>query len=186
MKYIITFSLLTLIACSSIHATDKVYNEEHDYHVLLSSLLNVNEDNFTYLDENGIKQPDSLKLFKELERIYSRNIKPDLPNEQFSKEKLKVIMYFSFYAHENNSAAFQEYLAEDLMPIYLNNMISFSEVLKELPFLIDSNCNRLNAYFGHEGKNKDKKNNFIANKIKLLSQNLTNDQNKKCIGNFKP
>ncbi len=174
------------MACSNIHATNPEYDEKHDYHILLSSLLNVNEDNFTYLDENGMKQPDSLKLFKELERIYSRNIKPDLPNEQFSKEKLKVIMYFSFYAHENNSAAFQEYLAEDLMPIYLNNMDSFSAVMKELPFLIDSNCNRLNAYFGHEGKNEDKKNSFIANKIKLLSKNLTNDQYKKCVSNFKP
>jgi len=184
MKYLITLSLLTLIACSNIHAIDTAHDEKHDYHILMSSLLNVNEDKYTYIDEKGLQRSDSLKLFKELEQIYSRNIEPDLPNGKTSKKKLKVVMYFSFYAQAKNSGAFQEYLAEDLMPIYLNNMNSFSAVMKELPFLIDSNCNRLNAYFGHEGKNKEKKQDFVNNEAQVITQYLNEEQRTLCISNF--
>ncbi len=53
MKYLITVSLLTLIACSNIHAIDTAHHEKHDYHILMSSLLNVNEDKYTYIDEKG-------------------------------------------------------------------------------------------------------------------------------------
>ena len=137
------------------------------------------------MNESGNKQPDSLKLFKELERIYSRNIEPDLPNNKHSHKSLKVIMYFSFYAHAKNSGAFQEYLAEDLMPIYLNNMINFSAVMKELPFLINTNCNRLNAYFGHKGKNGNQKQAFISRNTQKISQHLNKDQYKICMDNFK-
>lgn len=184
MKHLIVLSVFLLMACSNINASNQAYDEAHDYHILLSSLLSVNENKYTYLDANGEKKPDSLKLFKELERIYSRNIEPDQPNGQTSKKRLKVIMYFSFYAQAKNSGAFQEYLAEDLMPIFLNNMNSFSVIMKELPFLIDSNCNRLNAYFGHEGKNKEKKHDFIKHNAQALTQHLNEDQRTVCLSNF--
>jgi hypothetical protein len=184
MKHLILLSAWLLLACSNINASNQAYSEEHDYHTLLSNLLNVNKDKYTYLDDNGEEKPDSLKLFKELEQIYSRNIEPDLPNGKTSKKKLKVVMYFSFYAQAKNSGAFQEYLAEDLMPIYLNNRNSFSAVMKELPFLIDSNCNRLNAYFGHEGKNKEKKQDFVNNEAQVITQYLNEDQRTLCMSNF--
>lgn len=184
MKHLIVLSTFLLMACSNINASNQTHSEENDYHNLLSSLLNVNENKYTYSDDNGVKQPDSLKLFKELERIYSRNIEPDQPNGQTSEKRLKVIMYFSFYAQAKNSGAFQEYLAEDLMPLYLNNMDSFSAVMKELPFLIDSNCNRLNAYFGHEGKNEEKKHDFVNHNAQKLTQYLSGDQKKVCMSNF--
>tara|TARA_Y100000782_G_C10108271_1_gene233417 strand:- start:315 stop:845 length:531 start_codon:yes stop_codon:yes gene_type:complete len=172
------------MACSNINASNQAYDEAYDYHTLLSSLLSVNENKYTYLDTNDENKPDSLKLFKELERIYSRNIEPDQPNGQTSEKRLKVIMYFSFYAQIKNSGAFQEYLAEDLMPIFLNNMDSFSATMKELPFLIDSNCNRLNAYFGHEGKNKEKKRYFVTHNVQALTQHLNEDQRAVCMSNF--
>ena len=184
MKYLTILTVFTLMVCSNIYATNPAYDEKHDYHLLLSSLLNVNGDKFTYLDENGMRQPDSLKLFKELERIYSRYIESDQTNGKTSNNRLKVIMYFSFYAQAKNSGAFQEYLAEDLMPIFLNNTESFSVIMKELPFLIDSNCNRLNAYFGHEGKNKEKKHDFVNNNAQALTQHLNEEQKTVCMSNF--
>jgi hypothetical protein len=184
MQHLILFSAWLLLASSNINASNQTYSEENDYHTLLSSLLSVNENKYTYLDANGENKPDSLKLFKELDRIYSRNIEPDQPNGKTNKKRLKVIMYFSFYAQVKNSGAFQEYLAEDLMPIFLNNMDSFSATMKELPFLIDSNCNRLNAYFGHEGKNEEKKHDFVNHNFKALTQHLNEDQRTVCMSNF--
>ena len=184
MKYLFIFCAFLLMASSNINASNQTYSEENDYHTLLSSLLSVNEHKYTYLDANGENKPDSLKLFKELERIYSRNIEPDQPNGQTSEKRLKVIMYFSFYAQTKNSGAFQEYLAEDLMPIFLNNMDSFSATMKDLPFLIDSNCNRLNAYFGHEGKSKEKKHDFVNHNVHALTQHLNEDQRTVCMSNF--
>lgn len=184
MKHLIVLSTFLLMACSNINASNQTHSEENDYHNLLSSLLNVNENKYTYFDDNGVKQPDSLKLFKELEWIYSRNIESDQTNGKTSKKRLKIIMYFSFYAQAKNSGAFQEYLAEDLMPIFLNNTDSFSVIMKELPFLIDSNCNRLNAYFGHEGKNKEMKYDFVNHKAQALTQHLNEDQKTVCMSNF--
>ncbi len=184
MKYLLVYSLIFLFSCSNINATETSLNEEHDFHTLLSNLLKVNQDKYTYLDQSGKKHPDSLKMFKELERIYIKNIEPDLEGGKFSPKRLKIIMYFSFYSYVNKSSAFQGYLASDLMPIYTDNNKIFLQILKEFPFLIPSNCNRLNAYFGHEGNNEDKKPSFIIANKKLLSQYLSDDQYNLCMRSF--
>lgn len=184
MKYIILFSFICLSACSSLDASEKSSSIENQYYILLSSLLNVNESRHIYIDEHGKKQPDSLKAFKELERVYIENIEPDLSNNKFTPERLKIIMFFSFYSHEKNSAAFQEYLAADLAPIYNNNKETFVQILKELPFLIQSNCNRLNAYFGHEGNNANKKPGFITKNKQSFSNYLNSDELSLCFSNF--
>ncbi|MCP4471177.1 MAG: hypothetical protein GY815_10905, partial [Gammaproteobacteria bacterium] len=164
MKYTIIIWLILVSACSNLKSEEGHYDE---YSILLSSLLNVNEGVFTYIDEKGNKQPDELKKFKELERIYIKNISPDLTNNKFSNKRLKIIMFYSFYSFEKKSAAFQEYLAADLMPIYISNPDSFLKILNELPFLIKSNCNRLNANFGFEGKNTYNKSNFLKQNTNL-------------------
>lgn len=181
MKYTIIIWLVLLSACSNL-TTSESYHEE--YSTLLSSLLNVNEDVFTYIDERGSKQLDELKKFKELERIYIKNINPDLTNNKLSDERLKIIMFYSFYSFVHKSAVFQEYLAADLMPIYINNADSFLMILNELPFLIQSNCNRLNAYFGFEGKNTDKKSAFIKQNINLFNKYLISDKYELCLSSF--
>ena len=159
-------------------------DEKHDFHVLLSRLLAVNSDIYTYTGKDGEQHTDSLRLFKELERIYIKNIKPDLDDEKFSVKRLKMVMYFSFYADVHNSAAIQEYLAADLMPIFEHNKETFSRILAELPFLLPSNCERLSAFFGNEGENEGEEVSFIANNKELLSRHLSTDQLAACIGYF--
>lgn len=181
MKYTIIIWLVLLSACSNLKASEV---NDDEYLILLSSLLNVNEEVFTYIDEEGKRQPDALKKFKELERIYIKNIDPDLANKKFSDKRLKIIMFYSFYSFVNKSAAFQEYLAADLMPIYINNSDSFLKILNELPFLIQSNCNRLNAYFGFEGKNIGKQSNFLKQNTNLFRNYLIPEQYELCLSNF--
>ncbi len=173
-----------LSACSSINASENTDAGESDFDILLSSLLSVNQHRHTYIDEQENKQPNSLGRFKELERVYIKNIEPDLKGDKFSSKRLKTVMFFSFYADEKKSAAFQEYLATDLMPIYTRNQMTFMAILKELPFLIPSNCDRLNAFFGFEGKNSNKKQSFIEKNQKTFTKYLTNEQAKLCISKF--
>ena len=137
-----------------------------------------------YTGKDGEQHTDSLRLFKEVERIYIKNIEPDLDDEKFSVKRLKMVMYFSFYADVHNSAAIQEYLAADLMPIFENNKETFSGILAELPFLLPSNCERLSAFFGNEGENEGEEVSFIANNKELLSRHLSTDQLAACIGYF--
>ena len=184
MKNTLIILVVLLTACSNINATESNHNEENEYSILLSSILNINNVKYTYIDEKGKKQPDSLKKFKELERIYIKNIKPDLPNNKLSMKHLKIIMFYAFYAHEKKSGAFQEYLASDLMPIYIKNKNNFLKTLKQLPFLTSSSCNRLNAYFGFEGKNTGGKPNFIKLNNELFKNNMNANQYKICIKNF--
>ncbi len=184
MKNILLILLILVSACSSISASEKHLNEENEYSIILSSLLNINEDKFTYIDENGKKQPDALKKFKELERIYIKNIKPDIANKKLSNKRLKIILFYTFYAYEKKSGAFQENLASDLMPIYIENKDNFLHVLKELPFLTLSTCNRLNAYFGFEGKNTDKKTLFLKQNEVFFKNSLNTYQYKICVDSF--
>jgi len=185
MKNLPLYSFIFLLsACSSINASENTDTGEGDFDILLSNLLNVNQHRHTYIDEQGNKQANSLGRFKELERVYIKNIEPDLKDDKFSLKRLKTVMFFSFYADKKKSAAFQEYLATDLMPIYTHNQISFMKTLKELPFLIPSNCDRLNAFFGFEGKNDNKKQGFIEKNQNIFTKYLTNEQAKLCISKF--
>jgi len=185
MKHLTIYSFIFLLfACSSINASENAHGEEKDFYILLSNLLGVNKSQYTYVDAQGNKRPNLLEQFKELEKIYIKNIEPDLAADKFSPKRLKIVMFFSFYSHEKKSAAFQEYLAADLMPIYIRNQITFMEILKELPFLVQSNCDRLSSFFGFEGKNNDKKPSFIEKNKKIFNKYLTNDQVKLCISSF--
>lgn len=181
MKSIVLILLIVISACSSINASEKYQNE---YSTLLSSLLNINEGKYTFIDAKGKEQPDALKIFKELERIYIKSIKPDLTNNKFSTKRLKIVMFYAFYAHEKKSGAFQEYLASDLMPIYIENKDEFLQILKQLPFLTLSNCNRLNAYFGFEGKNIGNKSIFLKQNRAYFKNNLNTKQYEICIDRF--
>lgn len=182
MKFTTTILLILLTACSNLSASNPSSNEKSEHSALLSSLLGIIQ--YSYIDSQGKKQPDSLKKFKELEKIYIKHIKPDLANNKFSNKQLKIIMFYSFYSYEKKSAAFQEYLAADLMPIYNNNKHSFLTILQELPFLITSNCDRLNSFFGFEGKNIEGKPIFIKQNADILKKHLNSEQFGLCMSNF--
>jgi len=181
MKYTIVISFVLLMACSNLNASEP----RDEYSILLSSLLKIKDDKYTYFDEKGRKQPSPLKKFKELEKIYINYTNPDIVNNKFSNKRLKIIMFYSFYSYVNNSGAFLEALATDLMPIYIKNPDAFLKILNELPFLIESNCNRLNAFFGFEGKNFNKKSNFINLNTGLFKKYLNSKQYELCINHFK-
>ena len=160
-------------------------NKEHfDFYVLMSELLNINNNRYQYKDKDGHLLNDSLRMFKELEATYIKYIDPDLENNRFSNKRLKIVAFFSFYAYHRNSAAINEYLASDLVPIYAQNRSQFLEILSELPFLIVPNCNRLNAYFGFEGKNMEGKPKFLSDNEQLIKSSLS-DQARLCLNEFK-
>ena len=184
MKVWVLVLLLLLSACSSLNVLEPNHNEKQDYYILLSSLLGINENRNSYIDSNGNAQIDHLKSFKELEAIYIRHIKPDKQYGKFSPKRLKIIMLFAFYAEQRNSAAFNEYLASDLVPIYVNNKDLFLQTISELPFLLAANCNRLNAYFGFEGKNNSGKSKFIASNLDWFEKYLTVEQKQQCLAQF--
>ena len=185
MKIFKTLTLVAFIVFPYISHGEYSSDEKHDFYMLLSALLEVNSNIYTYIGKDGEIHVDYLKRFKEMERIYIKNVGPDLDDDKFSVKRLKTIMYFSFYADVSNSAAIQEYLASDLMPIFENNKEAFSKILSELPFLLPSNCERLSAFFGNEGRNRGEEESFIANNKERLSRHLNDDQLTSCIGYFK-
>lgn len=186
MKYIIMAGLLFISACSNsgVNNSRLHSNAESEHYIILNSLLNIGEDKYTYVDSNGKARKDSLKIFKELERIYIKNISPDLAGNKFSSSRLKIVMFYAFYSYQNNSGAFLEYLASDLMPIYESNKDVFLGVLEEHTFLIESNCNRLNAFFGFEGKNIGGKSEFVKNDGVIFGRHLNDDQYRLCMSSF--
>ena len=184
MKVLLLLALLLSTACTAGNLKTESSGESAEFHVLLSDLLNINQDKYTYIDASGQRQIDSLRMFKGVERIYIDYIEPDQKNGGFSHEQLKVIMFFSFYAEQKNSAALLEYLAADLMPVYQADPVAFLKALNESPFLIAANCRRLNAYFGFEGKNAGKKPGFVDNARRLMEQYLAVKNRKMCIEQF--
>jgi len=186
MKLLLLVSLLVLSACSSLPALEQQHNIRDDYAVAFAALLSVDEQRHNYVDSQGITQTDHLKLFKELERVYINAFTPDLENNTFSPDRLKLAIFFAFYAEQRNSSALQEYLATDLMPIYLSNRADFLTALDELPFLITANCDRLNVYFGFEGKNTSgqQKQRFIQQNTPLFDQYLGPKHKQQCLALF--
>ncbi len=61
MKYTIIIWLILLTACSNLNASEPRHDE---YSILLSSLLNINEDKYTYIDSKGKNSPIHLKNLK--------------------------------------------------------------------------------------------------------------------------
>lgn len=182
MKNLI-FTLLLLSVCSTLPSSDLHKNEKDDYYAIYSNLLGINENRYTYIDTEGVSHSDQLKLFKELEEIYGRYIEPQ-GEAQYSQEQAKVIMFFAFYAKNRDSGAFSEYLASDFKPLYSQNRSMFLELMSELPFLIPSVCNRLNAFFGFEGNNTSGKENFIRENKDHFYSILSTEQAKICLAQF--
>lgn len=183
MKSLIFAILLLLPGCSSLGESESNKSEKDDYYAIFSSLLGINENRFIYTDNEGNSHSDQLRSFKELQGIYSRYIDPQ-EDGTYSPEQAKVIMLFTFYATNRGSGAFSEYLASDLKPIYSKNRLMFLELMSELPFLIPSVCNRLNAFFGFEGKNSSGKENFIRDNKVLFEEHFTKKQVETCLSQF--
>lgn len=183
MKIIVFSILLLSTGCSFLSAGEPTKNEKDDYYAIFSSFLGINEDRFTYIDNEGKSHSDQLKLFKELEGIYIRHIKPR-KNDTYSREQAKIIMFFAFYAKNRGSGAFSEYLASDLNPIYSKNRLLFLELMGELPFLIPSVCDRLNAFFGFEGNNVSGKESFVRDNKTEFEKYLSKKQAETCLAQF--
>lgn len=171
-----------LAACSSLNENGS--KESDDLYILTSSLLAINNDRNTYIDKEGVKKADSLKNFKELEEIYIKYIESDFSHASLGKKRLKIVMLFSFYAHERNSAAISEYLAADLTPIFLAHHEQFIKVLSELPFLIKSNCRSLSSGIGFEGSSGITKNDFKEKFLPVFKSLLNESQVQQCFAEF--
>lgn len=188
MKQLIYIILFLVSGCSSLDTNEPVTiepvtTEKDDIYALFSSLLSINENRLTYTDTKGNTHADQLALFQEMENIYARNITPQ-QNGTYNTEQVKVIMFFTFYAMNRNAAAFNEFLASDLQPIYAQNTPMFLSVMRELPFLIPSVCERLNAFFGFEGNEKPSKQGFITQAKIDFETYLTHAQINTCLAQF--
>jgi len=171
-----------LAACSSLGENGSKEND--DLYVLTSSLLAINSDRNTYIDKEGVKKADSLKNFKELEKIYIKYIESDFSHSSLGRKRLKIVMLFSFYANERNSAAISEYLAADLTPIFLAHYEQFINVFSELPFLIKSNCRSLSSSIGFEGSSIITKNDFKEKFLPVFQRSLSESQIQECFAEF--
>ncbi len=162
------------------------YSQLTSHQVLLGSLLGtIDIKHFFYTDQHGVKKYDELRHFKALEKIYIASLEKQPPLNHLTEKQLKTLMFFSFYATEKNSAAFLEYLAADLMTVYNSQPVDFLQTLNQLPFMIKSNCNRLNANFGFEGKNLDTKPSFLTNNKAKFQQYLSSANASTCLDAFK-
>lgn len=167
------------------NSTESVTVEFDRYQLLLASLLDdVDVNHFSYTDQQGVKKFDQLKHFKALEQVYISSIERKTSHTRLTTDQLKILLFFSFYAEQKNSAAFLEYLAADLMPAYKMQTQEFLKLLNNYSFLVRPNCRRLNAYFGFEGKNLTEKPSFISSNRDLILENLSIKNAKKCLYEF--
>lgn len=184
MKNIFMILIVLFSTGLSAKANESSSQEKEDYYVIFSQLLGINENRHVYIDNAGTSWSDELRAFKELEAIYGRYIEAD-KDGHYEREQVKVIMLLAFYAVNRGAAAMNEYLASDLKPIYAKNRRMFLDIMGELPFLIPSVCNRLNIFFGFEGKHTQDKPQFLSNNIALFDAHLTKQQSQLCLAQFR-
>ena len=170
--------LLLLVIFSPVFAESK---EVDDFDLLLSSLLNINQDRYTYVNSQGKKELDSLRLYKKNAAVYMKYLKPDLLDGRHSEKRLKVFLLIAFIADSHKYGATRQALADHLVPIYNKNRKSFLKSLKELAFMIPATCRRLNSHFGHEGKNADKRIPFIEQNTDIINSILNTKDAQVCL-----
>lgn len=179
---------LALTACCTNHQNHSWNNEDttfvasSDLALLTSSLLSVNQKQFTYQAADGTQQPDELQQFKALEALYIRT-KLDAQNSNSKSQtaSIKLMMFFAYYADSRNNGAFSEYLASDILPIYQNDPAKFLQVMQELPFFTTAVCNRLNTYFYFEKNLPAEKVTFINTNYPLISNYLSTTNTEQCL-----
>ncbi len=155
------------------------------YHLLLASLLDeIDISHFSYVNQQGVKKFDQLQHFKALEQVYIANIENRPGQSKLTAPQIKILMFFAFYAQQKKSAAFLEYLAEDLMSVYQSQPQRFLQQLNHHPYLIAANCDRLNAHFGFKGKNAEKKSSFLINNTQNFKQYLSDENAETCLKAF--
>ncbi len=159
-----------------------ITHKPNRYQLLLASLLDdVDSAHFSYINQQGIEKFDKLKHFKALEQVYISSIENKPNHKSLTTDQLKILLFFSFYAEQKNSAAFLEYLAADLMPVYKTQTKEFLKLLNNYSFLVKPNCGRLNAYFGFEGKNRSEKTSFLSTNSDLILEYLSSENAKICL-----
>lgn len=185
------FAVVLTTACGTLSANDKTAapaqaasaTEQQDFYQLFSLFVKAPTQEMSFPADDGL-QYDELKAFKVLDELYAKHKEPDMADKSYSRNRLRVIAFFSHLAEQHNNAALSEYLASDLVPIFETNPGRFLSVLGELPFLTPSNCERLNSYFGFEGKHANEKSNFIKTNAPLIKKALGQSLAESCLSKF--
>lgn len=188
MKNCILLLSLLLCACESFAANDKAVSapkaQQEDFYQLFSLLIKAPIAETTFTTADGTLKYDELKAFKLLDELYAKYAKPEVTDKRYSSHQLKVIAFFSHLADQHNNAALNEYLASDLLPIYKTNPGRFLSVLAELPYLVPSNCDRINAYFGFEGEHLNEKSEFLETHTPKIKKSLGPALAEVCLSKF--
>lgn len=127
----------------------------------------------------GEEYVDELKEFKQLEKLYMLNVEP--ASGSFSKKNLAILMFFAAYASDRNNAAFNEYLAADLTPVFKEVPERFLSQLANIPSVTEMVCDRLAAYYSSEAAESKDINEFVARYKSQFQSYLTADQYKICL-----
>ncbi len=171
------FVVLYLSACSG-------SGIQPDSELMVNRLLHIDNKKFISKTESGETFYNSLLEFKEWEALYIKYSKYD-EEPHLTNDELKKLLFIGFIARTNSDAAISGSLASDLIPIYNHNSKQVLTVLSELKFLVPATCYYFNKYFGFEGKNTEKKGEWLkTNKPRLLS-NLGKVDGEVCLKFFK-
>lgn len=171
MKFLIKIILCALLL-SNVLLTQNVSGDDtkldqSDAYFLLDNLLS--------LSEKSGNQKTQLAKYKTWAKLHKKFRSDDA----LTKNEMKIYLFMVFIADEKTKIDPQEEMAKEIEQIFVRQSSMILSILKELPFLIPSNCNSLNNHFDLFS-NKEEKQKFITKNRNAIIESLGKEYAKIC------
>lgn len=158
--------------------------EPDDAAEILNYLLDMQSAAHRRIDVQGESVYDTLKAYQAWQALYVKYAQLDVDPAGFREDDLRIYLLIGMVARLKLDAAISEAFTSDLMGIYENHPELTLGILKQLPFLIPSTCRYLNAYFGFEDRNSDRKPQFLKENAERIERALAPADAQRCLGYF--
>lgn len=123
----------------------------------------------------------ALAAYRAWTELYNRTLQRAADSTAADNRHLKTFLFIGFIARARLDAGTSEAFTADLMPLYGERRDDVLSVLRESPFLIESTCHYLGAFFGFEDRNREGKPAFLEANRGLIERAFPPDPAHTCL-----
>ncbi len=152
-----------------------------DSDVMINRILHIDSEKFVSKTSEGEPFYNSLMEYKEWESLYIKYSRYDSDDKNLTEIEMKKLLFIGYISRLNSDAAISQSFSSDLVPIFNQNKYLVLNVISELKFLMPSTCYFFGNYFGFEGKNLEKKQDFLDKNSSLLVKALGKYDGEVCL-----
>lgn len=145
---------------------------ENEAYVLLDHLLG--------LSAVSSNKAVELQRYKQWANLHARLMR----ESKFNKDQMKIYLFALFIAEQRVKVDSLEEMAKEIVPIFTKQPEVMLAVLKEVPFLLPSTCNRIGTHFELFSSERDKQK-FLTSYEKMINDKLGKEHAVACLAQIR-